>query len=173
MRANSLRSRCAGAGSATGYGATRFIVTFNIGTDIDLKDPKKYAVYAFQGGIGLPDRDYYLKPDFARQKGAYESHAAKLLGLAGWKNPAGAANDVVAFETKIAEVSWTKTEQRDLGKIYNPKSIAELAAFAPGFAWPGFLKQAGLGDLKRIIVAENTAFPKIAALYAQTPIETL
>ena len=146
---------------------------FNLGTDIDLKDPKKYAVYAFQGGLGLPDRDYYLKPDFARQKTAYESYAGKLLGLVGWKNPERAAKDVVAFETRVAEASWTKTEQRDLGKIYNPKTIAELAAFAPGFAWTGFLQQAGLADLKRIIVAENSAFPKIAAIYAQTPIETL
>jgi putative endopeptidase len=146
---------------------------FNLGTDIDLKDPKKYAVYIFQGGLGLPDRDYYLKPDFAKQKGAYEGYAAKLLGLAGWKNPEAAGKDVVAFETKLAEASWTKTEQRDLNKVYNPMSIPELATFAPGFAWASYLKEAKLGDLKRIIVAEKSAFPKLAAIYAQTPLDTL
>ena len=93
--------------------------------------------------------------------------------LAGWKNPEQAAKDVVAFETKIAEASWTKAEQRDPVAIYNPMTIAELNAFAPGFAWQGFLKQAQLGDLKRIIVAEKSAFPKLAAIYAQTPVETL
>jgi putative endopeptidase len=146
---------------------------FNLGTDIDLKDPKKYAVYIFQGGLGLPDRDYYLKPDFAKQKGAYEGYTAKLLGLLGWKNPQAAGKDVVAFETKLAEASWTKTEQRDLNKVYNPMSIPELATFAPGFAWASYLKEAKLGDLKRIIVAEKSAFPKLAAIYAQTPLDTL
>jgi putative endopeptidase len=146
---------------------------FNLGTDVDLKDPKKYAVYIFQGGLGLPDRDYYLKPDFAKQKRAYESYAAKLLGLSGWKNPEAAAKAVVAFETKIAEASWTKTEQRDLNKVYNPMTIPELAKFAPGFAWAGYLKESKLGDLQRIIVAENSAFPKLAAIYAQTPVDAL
>ncbi len=146
---------------------------FNLGMDIDLKDPKRYAVYIFQGGLGLPDRDYYLKPDFARQKEAYESYAAKLLGLVGWKEPEQAAKEIVAFETRIAEVSWSKTDQRDLNKIYNPMTIAELNELAPGFAWVDYLKEGQLGDLKRIIVSEKTAFPKIAALYAKTPIGTL
>jgi putative endopeptidase len=146
---------------------------FNIGTDIDLKNPKKYAVYIFQSGLGLPDRDYYLKPDFAGQKEAYEKYAAKLLGLVGWNDPDQAASGIVAFETGLAEASWTKAEQRDLNRVYNPMTIAELAKLAPGFAWSQYFKQAQLGDLKRIIVAENTAFPKIAALYARTSIETL
>ena len=146
---------------------------FNLGMDIDLKDPKKYAVYIFQGGLGLPDRDYYLKPDFARQKAAYESYAAKLLGLAGWNKPAQAAKDIVAFETKVAEASWSKTEQRDLNRVYNPMTIAELAKAAPGFPWAAYFEQAQLGDLQRIIVSEKTAFPRLAAIYAQTPIETL
>jgi putative endopeptidase len=60
---------------------------FAFGTDVDLKDPKRYAVYLGQGGLGLPDRDYYLKADFAKQKAAYEAYAAKLLTLLAWKNP--------------------------------------------------------------------------------------
>ncbi|MGH8122331.1 MAG: M13 family metallopeptidase, partial [Rudaea sp.] len=67
----------------------------------------------------------------------------------------------------------SKAEQRDPVAVYNPMTIAELSAFAPGFAWPGFLKQAQLGDLKRIVVGEKSAFPKLAAIYAQTPIDTL
>ncbi len=146
---------------------------FGYGIDIDLKDPKKYAVYLGQAGLGLPDRDYYLKDEFAAQKTAYENYAAKLLGLVGWNNAQAAAKDVVAFETKIAEASWTKTQQRDLGAIYNPMSIAELEKFAPGFAWAGFLREAQLGGMKRVIVSEKTAFPKLAEIYAQTPIATL
>src|SRR6478609_8305502 len=81
-------------------------------TDVDLKDPKRYAVYVGQGGLGLPDRDYYLKADFAKQKAAYEAYAAKLLTLLAWKNPGQAAKDIVAFETQVAEASWTKAQQR-------------------------------------------------------------
>ena len=138
---------------------------FAFGTDVDLKDPKRYAVYVGQSGLGLPDRDYYLKADFAKQKAAYEAYAAKLLTLLAWKNPGQAAKDIVAFETKIAEASWTKAQQRDINAIYNPMTVAELGAFAPGFAWTAFLKQAQLGDLKRIIVTEKSAVPKLAAIY--------
>ena len=146
---------------------------FTLGTDVDLKDPKHYSVYIGQGGLGLPDRDYYLEADFAKQKSAYEAYAAKLLELVGWKDPKAAAKDVLAFETKVAEASWTKAEQRNVNATYNPMTIDELTAFAPGFAWTAFLKQARLGDLKRIIVAEKTAFPKLAMIFSQTPVETL
>jgi len=146
---------------------------FNFGTDVDLKDPKRYAVYLGQGGLGLPDRDYYLKADFAKQKAAYEAYAEKLLTLAGWKGAAEAAKAVIAFETKIAEASWTKSQQRDPNAIYNPMTVDELAAFAPGFAWRAFLEQAQLGQAKRFIVAEKSAFPKLAELFAKTSLDTL
>ena len=146
---------------------------FNIGIDVDLKDPKQYAVYVGQGGLGLPDRDYYLKPDFAEKKIAYQNYLAKLLTLSGWTNPEQSANDVVAFETKIAEASWSKVEQRDPVAVYNPMTIPDLIKLAPGFDWNGFLKQAQLGNLNRIVVGEKTAFPKLAALYASTPVETI
>ena len=146
---------------------------FAFGTDVDLKDPKRYAVYVGQSGLGLPDRDYYLEADFAKQKAAYEAYAAKLLRLLAWKNPGQAAKDVVAFETKVAEASWTKAQQRDINAVYNPMTVAELGAFAPGFAWTAFLKQAQLADLKRIIVTEKSAVPKLAAIYMHTPVETL
>ncbi|MEO8742249.1 MAG: M13 family metallopeptidase N-terminal domain-containing protein, partial [Lysobacteraceae bacterium] len=145
---------------------------FNLYFDVDLKNPKRYAVYISQGGLGLPDRDYYLKPEFATQKAAYTTYLAKLLALEGWKDSDAAAKDVVTFETKIADVSWSKVEQRDPVATYNPMSIDELQKLAPDFAWTGFLKEARLGNLQRIVVAEKTALPKLAALYAATPIDT-
>jgi len=146
---------------------------FGLQTDIDLKDPKKYAVYVGQTGLGLPDRDYYLKTEFATQKAAYENYAAKLLELSGWPDAQAAAKAVVAFETKIADASWTKTQQRDLNAIYNPMTPAELETFAPGFGWAGFLREAGVSSVKRVIVVEKTAFPKLTAIYAQTAIGTI
>jgi len=141
--------------------------------DIDVKNPKAYAVTVFQSGLGLPDRDYYLQPAFAAKRDAYQKYAADLLRLMSWPEPEKRAEEIVAFETGIASVSWTKTQQRDPDATYNPMSIPELEKLAPGFAWKPYLESAGLGSLTRIIVAEKSAFPKIAAVYAKTPLETL
>ncbi len=146
---------------------------FSVSTDVDLKDVGHYAVYAGQSGLGLPNRDYYLQPSFAPQKAAYQAYAAKLLTLLGWPDPAANAKAVVDFETRVAEASWTKAEQRLVDKTYNPKDRQALASLTPGFAWDRFLAAAGLGEQGRIVVSEVTAFPKIAAVYASTPLETL
>ena len=146
---------------------------FGFGIDVDLKDPKHYAVYVGQNGLGLPDRDYYLKPNFAAAKAKYQAYVAQLLHLLNWPDADAQAKAVVDFETKIAEVSWTKAEDRNLTAVYNPMSIAELQKLTPGFAWKAFLANANFGNVPRVIVAERTAFPKIAAVYAQTPAETI
>lgn len=146
---------------------------FNLVFDVDLKDNSRYAVYVTQAGLGLPDRDYYLKPEFAKEKAAYQAYVGKLLTLAGWPQPDAAAKDVVAFETAIAEASWDKVAQRDPVAMYNPMSVEELQKLAPGFAWHDYLASAQLGDLKRIVVAEKTAFPKLTAVYAKTPVATI
>ena len=146
---------------------------FNLGMDVDLKDTKRYAIYVTQAGLGLPDRDYYLKPQFAKQKAAYQAYVTKLLTLAGWPKPEAAAKDVVAFETAVAQASWSKVEERDPVAMYNPMSVAELQKLTPGFDWSAYLKSSQLGDLKRIVVGEKTAFPKLAELYTHTPVATI
>jgi putative endopeptidase len=139
----------------------------------DAKDPEKYTVYLVQGGLSLPDRDYYLEDRFKAQKAAYEKYVAQMLTLAGWERPAENAKAIVALETEIAKVSWTRAERRDDDKTYNPFEIAKLQEYAPGFAWKRYLDGAHLSKADRVVVSENTAFPKIAAIYANTPIETL
>jgi putative endopeptidase len=150
-----------------------FATIFTLGTDVDLKDVKRYALYATQGGLGLPDRDYYLQPSFAKQKAAYQAYVAQVLELIGWPESKANAAAVVDFETKVAAASWTKTEQRDVEKTYNPTKTADLAALTPGFAWPRFLRGAGLGSIDRVIVAEKSAFVRIGAVYQSTPLEVL
>ena len=104
-----------------------------------------YAVYCAQGGLGLPDRDYYLQAAISpRPKPAYQAYVAKVLRLLDWPEADVRAKDVVDFETKIADASWTKVQQRDPVASYNPMTIAELQKFTPGFAWKGFLANAGL-----------------------------
>jgi putative endopeptidase len=146
---------------------------FNVAIDVDLKDPNKYAFYFTQAGLGLPDRDYYLKPDFAAQKTAYQNYVTTILKLLSWPDAEKSAKDVVEFETRIADASWTKAQQRDLNAIYNPMSIQELKKLAPGFAWEKFLAEAKMPKLTRVIVAEKSAFPKIVDAYAKAPIETI
>jgi putative endopeptidase len=146
---------------------------FGVFIDVDIKDPKHYAVYLGQAGLGLPDRDYYLKPDFAAKKEKYQAYAAQLLRLLDWPDPDKRAAEVIDFESKIADASWTKTQQRDPIATYNAMSVAELETLAPKFAWRSFLNEAGLGKIERIVVAEKSAFPKIADLFDKTSLETL
>jgi putative endopeptidase len=146
---------------------------FGIFIDVDIKDPKHYAVYLGQAGLGLPDRDYYLKPDFGAKKEKYQAYAAQLLRLLEWPDADKRAAEVIDFETKIADASWTKTQQRDPIATYNAMSIAELETLAPKFAWKPFLAEAGLGKVERVVVGEKSAFPKIADTFDKTPLETL
>ncbi len=157
-----------------GAGTTDFYTTlFGLYTDVDLKDTKHYAVYAAQSGLGLPDRDYYLEASFAKQKDAYLAYVTTLLKAVNWPDAEARAKDVVAFETKIAQASWTKVQDRDPVATYNAMSTADLEKLTPGFNWKGFLGAADLGSLSHVVVAEKSAFPKLAALYAATPLDTI
>jgi putative endopeptidase len=146
---------------------------FALGVDVDVAEPSRYTVYLAQAGLGLPDRDYYLKADFAAQKTKYQSYATQLLKLVDWPDAEKRAAEVVEFETRIADASWTKSQQRDPVATYNAMSMAELEALAPDFPWRAFLTEAGLGEAERVVIAEKTAFPKIASLFAATPLEVL
>lgn len=155
--------------SFAGFGGSIFAASFNI----DFQDPRHYALYLNQAGLGMPDRRYYLLEEFARERLGYREYARRLLALVKWPNPVESAMAVVAFEGRIAEASWTAAEQRDAVKSFNPMSVAELTGFAPGFPWQEFLAGAHVADVQRVVVGENSAFPKIAAIFADAPMETL
>jgi putative endopeptidase len=161
-------ARLMGRGTSSFYGSV-----FGASVQVDEKDPAHYAVYLGQAGLGLPDRDYYLEPSFAAQKTAYVAYVAQMLKLVDWPDADAQAKAIVDMETQIAQASWSLAEERDSTKTYNPTTPAGLAAAAPGFDWAAFLDGAEVGDAKRVVIAENTAFPKIAAIFAATPIKTL
>src|SRR5665213_3575327 len=146
---------------------------FAAGIGADAKNPTRYAVQLGTGGMGLPDRDYYLEAALADKKAKYQAYVATLLRQVNWPDPNGAAKAVVDYETRIAEVSWTRAQRRDRDKTYNPMSLAELQATAPDFPWRPFLAREDLGAVDRFIVTTNTAVPKVAAIYAATPVATL
>jgi len=155
--------------SAYGFEAT----FFDASIDVDLKDAKRYVVSVSQDGIGLPDLDYYLKDEFSRQKSAYRGYIARILHLLGWRHADRLAGEIVELETRVAAVSWTRVQDRDVNATYNPMTIPELQQLTPQFNWSGYLRAAHLSSVSRVIVQEPTAFPKIAAVFAATPVQTL
>jgi len=161
-------SRLMGEGAKGFYGGF-----YGTAIEVDAKAPAHYAVYLGQAGLGLPDRDYYLEASFAAQKTAYQAYVAKILTLAGWPDADAQSRAIVELETQIAQASWSRAEERDPIKTYNPMTPAELQQLAPGFDWAAYLAGADVGSVKRVVVNEKSAFPKIAAIFAATPIKTL
>lgn len=140
----------------------------------DDKNPEVYALNLFQGGLGMPDRDYYLSKEakLVEARTAYEKHLANVLTLAGEPNAAVRARAIVAFESKIAQAHWTRIESRDANKTYNMMTVADLARKAPGFDFKGFF--AGIGaPVTSVIVAQPSAVTGIAKLVQATPIAVL
>jgi putative endopeptidase len=145
----------------------------NVRIGADAKDPKRYAVYSGTGGLGLPDRDYYLQASFAEKKAKYQAYVQQMLTLIGWTDPAASAKAVVDFETQVATATWTRAERRDRSKTYNLKTLAELQALSPGYDWNRYLAGSELPKVDTVIVTTDTAFPKIAKIYADAPLATL
>ena len=161
-------ARLMGASSG-GFGGSFFAAYISQ----DAKDPNTNVTYMTQAGLGLPNRDYYLDAKFAEKKTAYRAYVAQILTMAGWADAEKSADAIVALETAIAQAHWPIADQRDADKTYNPKTIAELQALAPGFPWQAWMKGASLTAADHVIVGEPTAFTKIAALFAATPVATL
>ncbi|MDB5686948.1 MAG: peptidase [Rhizorhabdus sp.] len=141
----------------------------------DDKDPEKYIVSSVQGGLGMPDRDYYLKTDakIVETKTAYQAFLTKLLDLAGEPDAAARATAIVAFETELAKVHWTRVESRDSTKTYNKWNRADFAKAAPGFDWDAFLTKAGVDKEPTFLVAQPSAFTGMAKVLADTPLAVL
>ena len=139
----------------------------------DSKNPDYYVLTMGQSGLGLSDRELYLQEKFSAQKMRYQTYVAQLLKAAGWANSEAAAARVVALETRIAQAHWTRAESRNRDKTYNAMTPAQLAAMAPGFPWATFRTAAGIGSAGKIVVSQNTAFPKLAKIFASTDLETL
>ena len=146
---------------------------FGTGITTDQKAPTRYVVSTGQSGLGLPNRDYYLEQRWAEKKVLYQAYVARMLGMIGWDNPEQAAADIVAFETRIAEAHWTPIQNRNRDETYNEYTIAQLASEAPGFPWQAYYTAIGVGDVPRLIVRQDTAMPKIAAIYAETPMPVI
>jgi predicted metalloendopeptidase len=150
---------------------------YGIGVAQDAKASTKYATHIRQGGLGMPDRDYYLKADDAKMaatRAKYEQHVATILQLAGDKDAQAKARAIVAFETELAKVQWTKVELRDPNKSYNRMDVAQLTALTPGYDWKAALGAAGVGNkADYVIVGQPSYLQGFNKLLADTDLETV
>jgi putative endopeptidase len=140
----------------------------------DDKNPETYIYTMFQGGIGMPDRDFYLKDNErnAKLQAAYLKHLENVLTLAGETNAAARAKAIYDFEKQIATVHWDKNDSSDATKVYNKMTIAELAAAAPGFDWATFIRGLGVNE-DSLLVSQPSAFTGEAKLLAAAPIAVI
>jgi putative endopeptidase len=151
----------------------RLTTPLDFGIAPDEKDPDHYMVVIEQGGLGMPDRDYYLKDDaaYTELRAKYAAHIERLLTLAGRTDGAAAAKSILELETQIAGAHWQRAKRRERDLTYNPHGREELPAFAPGFPWPALLTGAGLEAQPRFVVREPDAVQSLATLFEKTPVE--
>jgi len=151
-------------------------VPFDFYIHQDNKDSTKYIADIAQGGLAMPDRDYYLKADdekLADAKARYERHVERMLTLAGNPRAVFDARSIVGFETEIAKAQWTKVELRDPIKAYNKVALADLDKLAPGFDWKVWLDAAGLaGKTSHLIVGQPTYLKAFVEIANKTSLDT-
>ncbi|MGD8808737.1 MAG: M13 family metallopeptidase [Gammaproteobacteria bacterium] len=148
---------------------------FGIGIIPDPADTTRYIAFVEQGGLGLPDRDYYLNEAerFVDYRAAYRDYIATVLGLAGFNAATARAEAIFDFERRIAEVHWPPEDSRDIQKIYNPMSAAQVTELAPEIPWVTIFERLGLGDVETFVVAETTAIDAASQIVDEASLEVL
>ncbi len=140
----------------------------------DLDEPSKYSPFLLQGGLGMPDRDYYVadSPHMAEIRAKYRAHVEAMLKLAGAADAGAKADRIVGLETKIAKAHARREDSEDVTKGNNHWARADFDAKAPGLDWGAVFEAAGLGREKTFVAWQPAAFTGIAALVASEPLET-
>ncbi|HEX9983130.1 MAG TPA: M13 family metallopeptidase [Thermoanaerobaculia bacterium] len=147
---------------------------FRFSAQNDYRESDRIIAAISQSGLGLPDRDYYLRDDerFATTRRQYVEHIEKLFTLAGIGNAHADAGRVLALETQLARASMARVDQRDPENVYHLTPVSELESDAPNFRWRAFFTAIGLGDLKSLNVAQPEFFAAANRLLQETPLDT-
>jgi len=158
-----------------GHAQGTFRAPFALRIGADYKHPDRYVLTIWQGGLGLPNRDYYLKEDarFAAARAAYTTYLQALLRGVGDPDPTAGAGEVFAFEQRLAQAQWEPATNRDAEKTYNPVEVAQLGQQAPGFAWGEFLKGARIEKASTVVVGQPSYATAAAQAINETPLPTL
>ena len=140
----------------------------------DARDATRAIADLVQSGLGLPDRDYYLKQDDAKLsavRGQYQQQIETMLNMAGHPHAAAAARDILALETQLAAAQWSKVQNRDPVKTYNRVALSALPALAPGVDWPAYLAAAGLaGKVSYVVVSQPSYLTGVGQALENTPL---
>jgi len=143
---------------------------------MDQKNPDRYVVILGYGGLGLPDRDFYLQdnPRFVSVRAAYAEHIVRMLAFAGFdaKEAQIKADDIIKLETRLAGHHWPRSELREVKKTYNSYTYAELKSEFTGFDWDLFFNERGISPLEELIVRTPSAIAPVLEEIRDTPIKT-
>ena len=147
---------------------------FGIWVAPGFSDSAHYTAYLLQGGIELPDREYYLQDTehMRRLREQYRAHVVSMLKLAGLQDAESRADHIIALEHAIAEKHWTLAESQEIHKANNPWRLSDFPSKAPGLDWQAFFTAAGLQAQRTIIVWQPSAIAGEAALVRSTPLAT-
>ena len=139
----------------------------------DLDEPERYSPYLMQGGLGLPDRDYYLEntPRFVELRQQYLAHIASMLSAAGVDNADALAARVLALETAIARTHWSQLDTGDVQRANNTWARADFARKAAGMDWDAYFQSAGMGGVQQVKVWQTDAITGLSALVASQPLD--
>ena len=141
--------------------------------DGDAQQPDREILYVNQGGLGLPDRDYYFKDDakLREYREKYVALLTTLLTLAKQPAPAAAARNIFGLETRLARAHWTNVESRDAVKTYNKRALADLPKDFPGFDWTAWTTELGIAQAPAVVIAQPTYVKAFAAAVNEVPVD--
>jgi putative endopeptidase len=150
------------------------IIPFQMGVIEDFKDPTQYMLYTWQGGLGLPDREYYFleDPKSKEIRSKYVIHIAKMLELGSVENSTKLASQIMNLETLMASNHMKKELTRDYGKLYNKYAVKDLKKLMPDFDWNSMLESAGIINQKNITITQVEYIKSLNTIIKTTPLET-
>lgn len=148
-------------------------VPFSVNVDADFKDPKKYMLYTWQGGLGLPDREYYFAQDpvSINIRAKYVHHVQKMLELAGLPDAKAKTDRIMALETLLASKQMKKEDTRNTAALYNPVAISKLKSIMPDFNWDALFKGSEIKH-DTLVVTQLDYTKSLNAIVKNTPIDT-
>ena len=146
---------------------------FGIGVDADLMDSDTQILYLGQSGLGMGDRDYYVDPQNAELKEGYLKMLGKLFALCGISEPETRAKNALDIEDRLARISWTKVQNRDIAAIYNPMSTADIISRYSGFDFKTFFEGMNIPEQEKVIVEQPSFFDGFSAIFAESGVDAI
>jgi putative endopeptidase len=149
-------------------------VPFAISVTQDFKNPNVYTLMTWQGGLGLPEREYYLQndPKMVNVRTKYVAHIENMFKLTGMPNPTESAAKIMALETTLAKNHMTKEDTRETSKLYNKYETKNLKTLMPDFDWNAMLTKAGIANQKIVVVSQVEYTKSLNNIIKNTPLDT-